>query len=75
MRWAKTVTMVEAHAEGEVGRVVTGGVLPVLGATMADKLIWMNTDPAGDKLRRFLVFEPRGAAQMSTILILSLIHI
>jgi proline racemase len=69
MRWAKTVTMVEAHAEGEVGRVVTGGALPVPGATMAAKLVWMNTDPAGDKLRRFLVFEPRGAAQMSTILI------
>ena len=69
MRWAKTVTMVEAHAEGEVGRIVTGGVLPVPGVTMADKLTYMNTDPAGDRLRRFLVFEPRGAAQMSTNLI------
>lgn len=67
MRWRKTVTMVEAHAEGEVGRVVTGGVLAVPGATMAEKLLWMNGP--GDGLRKFLVFEPRGAAAMSTLLI------
>ncbi len=68
MRWSKTVTMVEAHAEGEVGRVVTGGILDVPGATMIDKLRYMNSD--GDALRRFLVFEPRGYAQMSTVLFL-----
>lgn len=67
MRWTKTVTMVEAHAEGEVGRVVTGGVLDIPGATMAEKLAYMNGP--GDPLRRFLVFEPRASAQMSTILI------
>jgi len=26
MQWKKTITMVEAHAEGEVGRIVTSGV-------------------------------------------------
>lgn len=58
--------MVEAHAEGEVGRIVTGGVIDVPGKTMAEKLRFLNeTD---DSLRRFLVFEPRGAAQMSTCL-------
>ena len=67
MRWAKTVTMVEAHAEGEVGRVVTGGVIDIPGATIADKLRYLNE--VDDSLRRFLVFEPRGAAAMSTILI------
>ena len=66
MRWTKTVTMVEAHAEGEVGRIVTGGVGPLPGTTMLDALNYMNTD--GDDLRRFLVFEPRGSAQMSTVL-------
>ena len=69
MRWAKTVTMVEAHAEGEVGRVVTGGVIEVPGATMEAKLRWVNETPEGDRLRRFLVFEPRGHAAMSTLLI------
>ncbi len=68
MRWSKTVTMIEAHAEGEVGRVVTGGIVDVPGATMIEKLHYMNND--GDQLRRFLVFEPRGSAQMSTVLLL-----
>ncbi len=68
MHWSKSVTMVEAHAEGEVGRVVTAGILDVPGTTMVDKLRYMNGD--GDALRRFLVFEPRGCAQMSTILAL-----
>lgn len=67
MRWKRTVTMVEAHAEGEVGRIVTGGVINVPGASMADKLRHLNE--VDDSLRRFLVFEPRGAAQMSTCLI------
>ncbi len=66
MRWTKTVTMVEAHAEGEVGRVVTGGIDRLPGGTMLDALNWMNNE--GDALRRFLVLEPRGSAQMSTVL-------
>ena len=33
MRWSRTLEMVEAHAEGEVGRVVTG-VLDLPGATV-----------------------------------------
>lgn len=67
MRWSKTVTMVEAHAEGEVGRIVTGGVIDVPGATIGDKLRHLNE--VDDSLRRFLVFEPRASAQMSTCLI------
>ena len=67
MRWSKTVTMVEAHAEGEVGRIVTGGVIDVPGKTIADKLRHLNE--VDDSLRRFLVFEPRAAAQMSTCLV------
>lgn len=67
MRWSKTVTLVEAHAEGEVGRIVTGGVIDVPGASIADKLRHLNE--VDDGLRRFLVFEPRAAAQMSTCLI------
>ncbi|MDO8359870.1 MAG: proline racemase family protein [Devosia sp.] len=67
MRWSKTVTMVEAHAEGEVGRIVTGGVIDVPGQTISDKLRHLNE--VDDSLRRFLVFEPRASAQMSTCLI------
>ena len=64
MRWRRLVTLVEAHAEGEVGRVITGGVLDLPGATMAAKMDYLNH--ADDSLRRFCVFEPRGSAQMST---------
>ena len=72
MRWIKTVTMVEAHAGGEVGRVVTGGVIDVPGATMLEKMTHINrTD---DSLLRFLVFEPRGSAQMSTNLLFAPTH-
>ena len=67
MRWKKTITMVEAHAEGEVGRIVTGGVIDVPGESMLDKMNYINQ--VDDSLRRFLVFEPRGYAQMSTNLI------
>lgn len=67
MRWSKTVTLIEAHAEGEVGRIVTGGVIDVPGRTIADKLVHINE--VDDSLRRFLVFEPRASAQMSTCLI------
>lgn len=59
--------MVEAHAEGEVGRVVTGGVLDLPGDTMLEKMNFLNEQD--DSLRRFCVFEPRGCASMSTNLL------
>lgn len=31
MRWKRRITVVDAHAEGENGRVITGGVLEVAG--------------------------------------------
>ena len=72
MRWKKTITMVEAHAEGEIGRIVTGGIGPLPGETILDTLNWLNGD--GDALRRFCSFEPRGYAQMSTCLLLPAKH-
>ena len=67
MQWKKTITMVEAHAEGEVGRIVTSGVNDIPGDTMLEKMNYINQ--VDDSIRRFLVFEPRGYAQMSTNLI------
>ena len=68
MRWQKTVTMVEAHAEGEIGRIVTGGIGKLPGDSILETLNWLNKD--GQSLRHFLVNEPRGFAQMSTCLLL-----
>lgn len=59
--------MVEAHAEGEVGRVVTGGVLDLPGGSMLEKMNFLNEED--DSLRRFCVFEPRGYASISTNLL------
>ena len=69
MRWQKVVTVVHAHAEGEVGRVITGGVLDVPGKTMFDKKSWL--EKRGDGLRRMILFEPRGSAAMSVNLLLA----
>jgi proline racemase len=68
MRWSRMITVVGAHAEGEVGRVITGGVIDVPGKTMLEKMRHLNT--TDDRIRRFALLEPRGAAQMSANLLL-----
>ncbi len=68
MRWSRMVTVVGAHAEGEVGRVVTGGVVEVAGKTMLDKMRYLKSNDHW--IRRFVLFEPRGSAQMSVNLLL-----
>ena len=68
MQWSKAITVVGAHAEGEIGRVVTAGVIDLPGATMREKLRYLQTE--SDDLRRFALYEPRGCAQMTTNLLL-----
>jgi proline racemase len=60
MRWKRTLTVVGVHAEGEYAKVVTGGVVDVPGRTMFDKMQWLAH--CEDGLRKFLLYEPRGAA-------------
>ncbi len=59
MRWSRTIQTVDVHCEGEVGRVITGGVLNIPGTTMAEKLDHLNR--VDDNLRRWLCSEPRSA--------------
>jgi proline racemase len=61
------LTLVDAHCEGEIGRVVTGGAPILRGATMLERMAYLNAGPdsPGDRLRRFLVFEPRGMAHQT----------
>lgn len=59
MRFSRTLTVVDAHAEGESGKVVTGGIGQVPGHTMFDKREYFRTHL--DQLRRLLLMEPRGA--------------
>ena len=58
MRLARTIQAVDAHAAGEPGRVIVGGVLDVPGATMFDKMTWLQAN--ADDLRRLMLREPRG---------------
>ncbi|KPK01429.1 MAG: hypothetical protein AMS20_13605, partial [Gemmatimonas sp. SG8_28] len=58
VRVARMITAVEAHAAGEPGRVITGGVLDVPGATMLAKQRYLARH--GDWLRKLMLREPRG---------------
>jgi proline racemase len=64
---ARSVTVIGCHAEGEVGRVITGGVLPPPGETLFDQREYLRTQDDG--LRKFLLYEPRGGAFVHTNLI------
>lgn len=68
MRWKKTLQMAEVHCEGEIGKVITGGVIDVPGKTMLDKMNYINE--VDDSLRRLVMLEPRGCLQMSVNLLL-----
>jgi proline racemase len=59
---------VGAHAEGEFGRVIVGGVLPPPGATMFERMKHLETQ--GDDLRQMLLFDPRGGVTVSMNLVL-----
>ncbi|MCX8955222.1 proline racemase family protein [Ruegeria sp. NA] len=57
MRSSKTVHVISAHAEGEVGDVIVGGVAPPPGDTLWEQ----GSFVAGDQtLRNFVLNEPRG---------------
>ena len=59
MRFSRMLNVVDAHAEGESGKVVVGGIGPVPGDTMFDKMLHFSANL--DHLRKLLLCEPRGA--------------
>lgn len=58
MRLDRVISAVEAHAGGEPGRVIIGGVHDVPGATMLEKRNHLADH--GDRLRHLMLREPRG---------------
>ena len=58
MRSRRSISVVGCHAEGEVGDVIVGGVLPPAGETVFAQMKTLERD---DTLRRFLLREPRGS--------------
>lgn len=57
MRSYRTIHVISAHAEGEVGDVIVGGVLPPPGETIWEQSRWIARDGS---LRNFMLNEPRG---------------
>ena len=57
MRTSKAIHIVSCHAEGEVGDVIVGGVLPPPGETLWEQSRFVARDQS---LRNFVLNEPRG---------------
>lgn len=57
MRTSKIIHVISAHAEGEVGDVIVGGVTPPPGETVWEQSRWIARDR---RLRNFVLNEPRG---------------
>lgn len=62
MPFARVIATIDAHAAGEPLRIVTAGLPPLAGATMLARRAAMRDHH--DDLRRLLMWEPRGHADM-----------
>jgi len=63
MHAGKVYSAVDSHTEGMPTRVITSGVGPLPGATMAERRRYLMSER--DDLRTLLMYEPRGHAAMS----------
>jgi proline racemase len=72
MRLARMIQAVDAHAAGEPGRVIVGGVLDVPGTTILEKM--RHLEAHGDALRRCMLREPRGYPAANCNLLLAPTH-
>jgi proline racemase len=68
LKFARTITAVDAHACGEAGRVIIGGVPDVPGKTMFEKMSYLASHQ--DDLRKLMLREPRGYPASNCNLIL-----
>ncbi len=58
MRISRVIQAVDAHACGEPGRVIVGGIPPVQGETMYAKMVYFREHY--DNIRKLMLREPRG---------------
>ena len=68
LRVGPVIQAVDAHAAGEPGRVIVGGVEDVPGGTMFEKMRWLHANR--DDLRLRMLREPRGYPAANCNLIL-----
>ncbi|TDN63571.1 trans-3-hydroxy-L-proline dehydratase [Paraburkholderia sp. BL10I2N1] len=62
MKLNRVISTVEVHTGGEPFRIVTSGLPKFPGKTIVERRTWLKEH--GDELRRALMFEPRGHADM-----------
>jgi len=62
-KYSRMYTVVDSHTEGQPERVVIGGLPPIPGKTMLEKVQYVSEN--WDDLRRLLVHEPHGYATMA----------
>ena len=72
MRLSNMITAIDAHACGEPGRVIVGGVVDVPGNSMFQKKQYLEAH--ADSLRRRMLREPRGYPALCCNLILPPTH-
>jgi len=72
LRVGPVIEAVDAHAAGEPGRVIVGGVEGVPGATMFEAMTWLRANR--DDLRLRMLREPRGYPAANCNLILPSSH-
>ena len=62
MKSTRTISTVEVHTGGEPFRIVTSGLPRLPGETIVKRRAWLKEN--ADEIRRALMFEPRGHADM-----------
>lgn len=72
MRISRMIQAVDAHACGEPGRVIVGGVLDLPGDTVFKKM--KHIEQQGDSLRKVMLNEPRGYPASNCNLIVAPCH-
>ena len=67
MRFDSAVELLEVHCQGELGKVIVGGVPEIPGGSVLEQMNFINA--GNDALRRFVTLEPRANAAMSVNLL------
>jgi proline racemase len=62
MKITRSISTVEVHTGGEAFRIVTSGLPRMQGDTIVKRRAWLKEN--ADEIRRALMFEPRGHADM-----------
>jgi len=68
MRFKRLLSAIDTHTEGNAERVVIGGIPPIPGDTMLEKVKYVRGHL--DHLRTLLVHEPRGYSNMFASLVI-----